>query len=126
MATDNNLLSLNYKGYDIEQRNEGFKPLPNVLGKVTSFWVTNEPEGIRSIFAFAYSFLDALAYSPSSEESLLQEAVTEIKTYIDKKKIEDLEEYTFEYKVGKFIYVKDASWWQKDLKRILKNKTLNQ
>lgn len=116
---ENNIIA--YNSFEIEKRDKGFVTLPNSFGKVISFWVINKEKNIRSIFAFAYSALDAFAFTLPSEESLVVEAINKIKEYIDTNKINDLEEYTFEYKGREFSLNQSAEWWKKDLKRLLED-----
>ena len=113
------------KGFDIELRGKGFLQLPNAFGKVASFWVVNPERELRSIFAFGYSMLDAFAYTVPPEDVLVSEAIEKIKEYIKNDAVDDLHEYTFEYKDGQFIYDEHVPWWRKNLKRLLEKEKDN-
>lgn len=110
---------ITYKDFTIQLQGNGFRIIPNVSGKVASFWVVNKEnkeKKIRSIFAFARSLMDSFENVGESEDKILDSAVSLIKKYIDDGSIQDLEEYPFEYKSHQFLINLNANWWTKTLK----------
>ena len=104
-----------YNGFDILPYSPGFELFTDRLGIVASFIVKNE--GIMSVFAFAVGGLIMFAQPEISDDDLLKESREIIKEYIDNKKVQHLEEYTFEYHPSNFISVTNPQWWTKTLKK---------
>ncbi|PIZ46302.1 hypothetical protein COY32_03540 [candidate division WWE3 bacterium CG_4_10_14_0_2_um_filter_41_14] len=104
-----------YNGFDILPYSPGFELFTDRLGIVASFIVKNE--GIMSVFAFAVGGLTMFAQPEISDDDLLKEAREIIKEHIDNKKVQHLEEYTFEYHSSNFIDVENPQWWTKTLKK---------
>lgn len=104
-----------YKGYTIQSQGDGFQLMPNTAGRIATFWVVNENKKVRSIFVVARSLTDSFSHIDQSENLIIDELIVLIKNYIDKEKINDLEEYTFEYKNGQLLSVSDPKWWNKTL-----------
>ncbi|HSW88863.1 MAG TPA: hypothetical protein VLG12_06900 [Candidatus Saccharimonadales bacterium] len=111
---------IEYKNFVIQLQGEGFRPGINIAGRIASFWVVRKQPQTRSIFAFAVSMLDAFEGKIDPEEEILNSATEFIKQYIDGNKVQDLEEYTFQYKSGKFISDENPKWWTKSLKTFFK------
>jgi hypothetical protein len=107
---------IEYKKFVIQLQGSGFESLVRAAGKVASFWVVSNDPKIRSIFAFSTSMMDFFENQGDTEEKILELAVFVIKQYIDENRVEDLEEYTFEYRSHQFMNVNSASWWTKTLK----------
>src|SRR3989344_7498694 len=104
-----------YNGFDILPYSPGFELFTDRLGIVASFIVKNE--GSMSVFAFAVGGLTMFAQPEISDDDLLKESREIIKEYIDNKKVQHLEEYTFEYHPSNFISVTNPQWWTKTLKK---------
>lgn len=105
----------NYKEHEIFLRRPGFEPIPNAFGKVASF-IVHSKENQTSLFAFAYSGMEALQQATSNpivEIDLLNKGIKIIKEYIDKNKIQNNQEYTFNYQNDNYIEELNPAWWIK-------------
>jgi hypothetical protein len=105
---------IEHKDFIIQMQGNGFRLVPNAAGTVASFWVVGPR--IRSVFAFMRSFSEAFDIEEDSEDKILEAAIEIIKGVIDSSRIQDLEEYTYEYRGGKFILVENVKWWAKTLR----------
>ncbi len=106
----------------IQLQGSGFRATPNIAGRIASFWVVNKEQDVRSLFVFALPLTDAFENDGDSEEKILDSALSLIKQYIDKGSVQNLEEYTFEYKSHQFSVRDNPNWWVKSLKSYFKSK----
>ena len=104
-----------HNGFDIIPYSPGFELFTDRLGIVASFIVRTDK--IVSVFAFAVGGLTMFAHQDVSDDDLLKEAREIMKEHIDNKKIQHLEEYTFEYHPSNFIDVDNPPWWTKTLRK---------
>jgi len=107
-----------YKGFDIVPHSSGFENSPGTIIRIASFIVRSKE--IVSVFAFAESMLNRMSYPHLTDDKLLKEAKEIMEKYIENNKIENLEEYTFEYHASSYIDVNNPGWWNKTLKEIYK------
>lgn len=107
---------IEHNNFIIQMQGDGFRFMSNVSGTVASFWVVSANPVIRSIFAFSRSLTDGFESEEESDEKLWESAINIIKSKIDENRIQDLEEYTYEYRSGKFFPVNNVNWWNKTLR----------
>src|SRR3990172_6570318 len=91
-----------YKGFVIEPWYGRFVPLSDRAGAVASFIVRKEK--VTSVFAFAISLLNAMTKQILDRE-LMGKTQETIRNYIDKGKLVNLKEFTFEFESGEFVEV---------------------
>jgi len=101
---------MKYKNFEVLKWTDGFQLVPGSLNIVASFIVRRENFAVG--FAFRVDYLDWLA-SELKEAVLLEKTREVIKDYIGNKKMNSLDEYTFEFHTPDFVCVKNPKWWIK-------------
>lgn len=107
---------LKHKEFTIIAYSNGFEFVPGRLVRAAVFIVTNG----ESIIGFVFSdggLLLRMAQPDLKDEVLLEKAINKIKEKIDTARLEDLEEYTFEYFPGNYVE-RNVIWWEKNLKKL--------
>jgi hypothetical protein len=104
------LVTTEYHDYEIIKLSDGFKLVPGSLNIVASFIV--KKENFAAVFAFGVGYLDWLV-KKLDNKLLLQKAESVIDDYIDKRKMRNLNEFTFEFQSTDFMKVDNPKWWIK-------------
>ena len=121
----NNLLSKNYKDYEITPWTDGFcKYFLNKSGSIGNFdlgliatYVVRKGE-VVTLFGFAVGCLDMFAepnHPKFKKETLIKQAEDVIERYIDSGTIKDNKHLTFEFHSNDFLPVTNPEWWTKQI-----------
>ncbi|SRR5258708_7770332 len=102
-----------HKDFLILMRGDGFMPTNDPFSFIASFEVVRKKDNFISIFAFKEDLLTAFS---NPNDSPLERATEEIKTRIDDRNIQHLEEYTYEIFSQNILEFENCSWWNKTLK----------
>ena len=120
-----NLPSKNYKDYEITPWTDGFcKYFLNKSGSIGNFdlgliatYVVRKHDAVILV-GFAVGGLDLFAepnHPKFKQETLVKQAESVIKRYIDSDAIKDKKQLTFEFHSNDFLPVTKPEWWTKQI-----------
>lgn len=98
-----------YEGYELLPHSFGFELFPNRFGSIAKYIVRKQ--NFVAGFAFAVPGLELFALPHITEPDLEAMAYQIIKERLEKEKVDELGEYTYEFRSGSFVEVKKPDWW---------------